>query len=595
MAGPRPVRSCGTFFLHAIVTALVVASCLVPVIHFYTINTDVSHDALSESTVINTFAYQISVSNGDGSSIPVSYPINADKKTTPSKKTTSYAGGAGSINVAYDGTFKTTATAHIATAGETFTPGGDGVASARVTAQDQVAASCGDVRFTSAGAAAQGSGLGSLGLPTVENQRGTGIASMSSNNADHVTRNFHAIPACLDMNFGLEAIGGTEHAKFAKKDANGAYKADKGDELLKYAYRLEGYLADYSPYASVKKHTLGVRCLVLQPFDQEKAGTCSIFLNNATKEENLDDAIALGKDAAARIDDLDDETLLTEAKLKGTKRQAFNCPILCDSGDDDDYISDRRSRQYGAHVVKATSHAVKQCIRGINSAVQETLDTSDITTTDVLASVLRSETEGDRITNSVGEYVMFFWAGSGLLAFLAVWLFIFAFGNGTNGNAFAITVGKAGAQLSILICTALFIANYAGIEDWESKHPDAIFFKKGTCPGSVASSVILQDELNDTLVASMWVPFVTLFFPYTSLFLVMIVYFFFYGLLKMSDKIDYAEYYNPQKWSVRMPYALSLLNGEASDCDADDRVSFTDYSRFFNEMRSMMTGEKIVV
>lgn len=592
MAGPRPVRSCGTFFLHAIVTALVVASCLVPVIHFYTINTDVSYDALSESTVINTFAYQMSVSNTGGSSIPVSYAIFNDKKTTPGKKTTSYLGGPGSITVHHDGAEKQTTTADLDTPGATFTLGiNGGATSDRVTAQDQVATSCGDVRFTAQNGASQGSGLGSLGLPTVEGQRGTGIASMSSNNADHVTRNFHAIPACLDMNFGLEAIGGTEHAKFAKKDADGNYKADKGDELLKYGYRLEGYLADYSPYASVKKHTLGVRCLVLQPFDQQKAGTCSIFLNNATKEENLDDAIALGKNADDRIATLDDDKLLTEAKLKGTKRQAFNCPILCDSGDDDDYISDRRSRQYGAHVVKATSHAVKQCIRGINSAVQETLDTSDITTTDVLASVLRSETEGDRITNKVGEHVMFFWAGCGLLAFLAGWLFIFAFGNGTNGNALWVTIGKTGAQLSILIVTALFIANYAGIEQWERDHPDAIFFKKGTCPGSVASSVILQDELNDTLVASMWVPFVTLFLPYTSLFLVMIVYFFFYGLLKMSDKIDYAEYYNPQNWSVRMPYALSLLNGEASDCDADDRVSFTDYSRFFNEMRSMMTGE----
>ena len=449
-------------------------------------------------------------------------------------------------------------------------------ADARVSTNAQTRESCGDSRFDASGNPMQGAVFGSLGLPVLKGQRGVGIPGANAKVHDQTTRNLNAIAACHKIDLALEFTEDAAQVALSKKDAGATtHGADDFDKLIKDGYKLDGYLADYNPFAMDVRDTIGVRCIALSKIDSKKSGTCSIFLNNATKAENLADAI----DNADHVAAFSDATELTNAKLKGIKNQARNCPIICDAQGEDDYFEDRKHGAFGAHVRAARSENVKKCIAGIHEAARQTLDTEDITVRQTLTAITRDQATADKLDNTIGFTSSVFTGGCVLMLLLPVWFFAFSYYFANSGNQVYVNIGKTIAQLVVLTTMILFAytAEHLHVFKGDSIRsavsvPDAL----DDCPVTSSSAEHVSHVLIDWSTASAILPGLFLL-PVIGLMFLWIPYGIVYGICKMaSSTIEFCEYFNlGLHWNqgyARMPYALSLVNGQASDADADEIV-----------------------
>ena len=567
----RVPMSIGGFFLHAFTAILVVGTAMFPLLEFYSTNTMEHDHTLDQDATVQTIAFQIPlVTTGD---FPVNY-FTANHKGEVKGELTKFEATNTDLTVAFGATDVTNTYTDIATQN----------AAANRYGYNSIATEC-DARFDDSGGASQGSMLGSLGLPTTPKQTGKGIPSpIISDAGDRITRNLKAIPACHNINLAAENIGSADSKKLsdlstAAGAAAGTTNADVGVELVKHGFRIDGYLLDYNPYATNVEQTLSTRCIVLQPIDKTKANTCSIFSPNSTKNSALKTAIDAGEAFAADDageDTYDDEKLLTQKNLGGEGNRAKNCPIICDAQDEDDYFKDRKNGAFGHHIVRVTSVEMKQCIAGIGEALRETLDTDDITVKQVLSSVTRSETEGDRLSNTWGDSATYAFANLLMMCVLVVFFFFSSFLFIRRGEPSDIRKAKNVAVvilITMLVLGAIVANDIRKYDDEDATNVVRIFDQVNVCPDSASSETVVSNHLDAFAIMSAIFP-IMLAVPFIGLVFVLPAYFVMYGILKTAG-VEYADYYNPMLWVDPAPYSLSLLVGESSA--ATEKVGMTNF------------------
>ena len=571
----RVPMSIGGFFLHAFTAILVVGVAMFPLLEFYSINTMEHDHTLDQDATVQTIAYQIPLSTQDD--FLLSYTTAAHKGDATGEMN-AYASDGTSITVEIGGAQQNNMFNDVATK-----TNGD---NDRV-GYDSINTVCKDVRFDDSTPAVsrQGAVLGSLGLPTLPKQTGAGIPNpIVSKSWDRKTRTLSAIPACHKVNLAAENIGSADSKKLSDKAnpddaADETTNADVAVNLIKSGFRIDGYLLDYNPYATNVEQTLSSRCIVLQPIDQTKALTCSIFLPNASKNTALQTAITAGEADgldADGADTYDDKNLLTAKNLGGEGNRAKNCPIICDAQDEDDYFKDRKHGGFGHHVVAVKSAELKECIREIGRAVRETLDTDDITVNQVLSSVTRSETEGDRLSNTWGDSAMYANANLVLMCVLVVLFFFSSYFFIRSGNPADVRKAKNVAiviLITMLVLGAIVASDIREYDDEDATNVVRIFNQAGSCPDSASSETVVSNHMDAFAIMSAIFP-IMLAVPFIGLVFVLPVYFVMYGILSAAG-VEYADYYNPMLWVDPAPYSLSLLVGESSA--ASEKVAMTNF------------------
>lgn len=574
----RMPMNIGSFVLHAATAILVVGTAMFPLLELYSMNTFEHEFTLDQDATVQTIAYQIPLVTA--ADFQVSYKTK-DHKGDSKGDVSNYASTPDAVTVTIGGV----AQANMYTDIQDKTAGGT---DEDRFAYDSINAVCGDSRYDDSSPAVptQGAVLGSLGLPTLPKQTGAGIPNpFVSKKRDRVTRTLKAIPACHNVNLAAENIGTAESKKLSDVSTvagavAGTTNADVGANLIKSGFRIDGYLLDYNPYATNVEQTLSTRCIVLQPIDKKKALTCSIFLDNATKMDNLktniDDAAELD-DTHANNENYADNTLLVAKNLEGEKNRAKNCPIICDAQGEDDYFKDRKNGAFGHHVVAVKSNELKQCIRGIGRALRETLDTDDITVDQVLASVTRSQTEGDRLSNTWGDSAMYAVANLFLMCVLVVLFFFSSFFFIRSGNAADVRKAKNVAiviLITMLVLGAIVASDIRKYDDETLTNSVRIFDQIGACPDSASSETVVSNHMDAFAVMSAVFP-IMLAVPMLGLVLVLPAYIVMYGVLSIKESTRvYRDYYAPMNWYDPAPYSLSLLVGESSD--AAEKVGMTN-------------------
>lgn len=565
----------GGFLLHASTAILVVGVTMFPLLEFYSINTMEHDHTLDQDATVQTIAYQIPLATQ--ANFLLSYKTAAHKGDATGEMN-SYTSDGDSITVEIGGTEQNNLFTDVTTSTQ---------ADGNRVGYDSINAACGDARYDDSTPAVsrQGAVLGSLGLPTLPKQTGAGIPNpIVSKSWDRKTRTLSAIPACHNVNLAAENIGSADSKKLSDKanpdDADDdATLADTAVNLVKSGFRIDGYLLDYNPYATNVEQTLSSRCIVLQPIDQTKALTCSIFLPNSTKNTALTTAINAGKDDGLDgdgNDPYDDKTLLTAKNLQGEGNRAKNCPIICDAQDEDDYFKDRKHGGFGHHVVAVKSAELKECIREIGRAVRETLDTDDITVDQVLSSVTRSETEGDRLSNTWGDSAMYANANLVLMCVLVVLFFFSSFFFIRRGDSSDVRKAKNVAiviLITMLVLGAIVANDIREYDDEDATNVVRVFDQGGSCPDSASSETVVSNHLDAFAIMSAIFP-IMLAVPFIGLVFVLPVYFVMYGILSAAG-VEYADYYNPMLWVDPAPYSLSLLVGESSA--ATEKVGMTNF------------------
>ena len=574
MAGTRPGSGYPAFITYVVFFAAVFCSVFFPAIVFnHMNNAHSSTSTLDLDSSVQTMAYQIPTLGG--TALKVMYTIGSSVKSTLGNEVTGYVSSANDLVINLEDKELTDALSD----GANIAP--DGIENRLPV--DNTGESCGDQRFNADEDAIQTAVSGSLGLPTIKGQRGVGIPSHNAKAHDKVMRNLNAIAACHKMDFALEFPEDTKQVDLSKKTGN-TYGADTPANLVKDGYMLDGYLADYHPFAMDVKDTVSVRCIALKRIDTVKADTCSIFRTDAQKAASAAEATHITNGEAHDDNNYADNIYLTKAKIEGIKNQASNCPIICDAREEDDYLEDRKHGAFGAHVRSVKSTQVKECIAGIHEAMRETLDTDDITVRQVLTSITRDQKLGDKLHNTMGYASSLYYAGTVACLFVLFWLFGFSLKVSSSGARDWVNFSKTAAQLVFIFIIAIFGAVSQEIYDF--KHDTAnsavqITDTFSSCPVTSSSAQTVSDAFYDWSIAQAILPAVLLTPMGIGLFMLIVPYFIAWVVCKAwGYRVEFCEYFNPMNWYQRgwdaVPYSLSLLSGQASDADPEEMVAVLD-------------------
>lgn len=573
---PRSFRS---MFGHFVAAAAITITIFSAQIAFLTVNTgtttELSQDTLDLDSVMQIFAHQMPTSGigvassaTDGGPVAHYGTVHADYDSdTAAVSVTSLSPNVGSETFVFSDRFEDLDSDTI----DRLII--DGSSGATNNNDNHYQANCEAHIDPTDGAQAPGAMVGSLGIPTLKDQKtGTGVFTTTHTTAVPpsviTTRNMLAIDGCARMDFQDELhIGSDEHATMSLTRING----------VKHGFRVGAYLADYHPFATMKEDTLSVRCLALEPMDPVVAGTCSIFQTETQIKQGLanaetqrktaqDDADGTdGSDGAiAGADPYNDRNRLKVGNLKGAANRAKNCPIICDPRDESDYMEDRAEMPFGTHVVKATGTETKKCIAGIDRAIEETLKQDEFSTTNIIASIIRSKPLADSISKDLG--VTNNWAIAGYILagiFLGV-SFWSLFTNSDSGDKRNIWWSRTIMVLFILLSFIIWVVVAESIGSYVDDKESTELNNVAGCFGSLQSS----GESGNLLVTAAFatvVPSLVLI-PVLGLIVFAAPWFFMWvaGSLVLPEGQN--QFFNMMGWSWKGgTYPINLAAGQASD------------------------------